>query len=232
MLGTPWDYQDRAAEFLTRLNELDGRGIIVCNAPQVVRWNIDKRYLQQLAEADAAIIPTLWHDNPDREVVLGAMEHFACERVVVKRQIGAGALGQHSFTHVVPPDADWCMGRAAMIQPFLPAIVEEGEYSFIFIDSAFSHGVRKRPATGDYRIQSLFGGREEVFMPTPTDLAQAQNVLASLPATDLLYARIDMVRLDDGRLAVMEAELVEPYLYPEQGPELGDRIARAILRRL
>ena len=49
---------------------------------------------------------------------------------------------------------------------------------------------------------------------------------------DLLYARIDMVRLPSGTLAVMEAELIEPYLYPEQADNLGELVARAVRARL
>ncbi len=41
-----------------------------------------------------------------------------------------------------------------------------------------------------------------------------------------------MIRLPDGSLAVMEAEAIEPYLYPEQSRDLGDRLARAVVRRL
>ncbi|MFN5820676.1 MAG: hypothetical protein ACK44Y_09640 [Novosphingobium sp.] len=41
-----------------------------------------------------------------------------------------------------------------------------------------------------------------------------------------------MVRLQDGRLAVSEAELIEPYLYPEQGPNLGPLLAAGMARRL
>ena len=53
-------------------------------------------------------------------------------------------------------------------------------------------------------------------------------VLTACPFASPLYARIDMVRLPAGELAVMEAELIEPYLYPEQGPELGERLAAAV----
>jgi hypothetical protein len=119
-----------------------------------------------------------------------------------------------------------------MIQPFLPAIVEEGEISLIFIDGTFSHALRKRAAEGDYRIQSLFGGREEDFTPSAAELAQAAAALAACPFPAPLYARIDMVRLPSGELAMMEAELIEPYLYPDQGPDLGERLADGVARRL
>ncbi len=232
LLGTAWDYQDRAAEFVARLDALTARGIRVCNPPDVVRWNIDKSYLAELAGRSAATVPTLWHDDVGRAEVEAAMAHFGADRVVVKRRVGAGGEGQHSFTRGTLPEAGWRMGRAAMIQPFLPAILEEGEFTFVFVDGHFSHGVNKRAATGEYRIQSIFGGHEAGYDPAPADLATAEAVMAALPFADLLYARIDMVRLPGGELAVMEAELIEPYLYPEQGPDLGDRLADALARWL
>ena len=232
LIGTPWDYQDFPVEFLARVGALEAHGMSVANSPEVVRWNMDKRYLRDLAASGAPTVPTLWHDNPGRDDVLAAIAYFGAESVVVKRQVGAGALGQHRFICADLPPEGWRMGHAAMIQPFLPAIVEEGEVSLIFVGGAYSHGVRKRAADGDYRIQSLFGGREEDWSPTPPELAQAQAVLAALPFPAPLYARIDMVRLPSGELAVMEAEMIEPYLYPEQGPDLGDRLANAVAKRL
>lgn len=228
LIGTPWDYQDHPAEFLAKLEALEARGVPVANPPEVVRWNCDKRYLKDLAGRGAPTVPTLWQVDPGRAEVLAAMAHFGVESVVVKRQIGAGALGQHRFSHADPPAEDWRMGHAAMIQPFLPSIVEEGEFSLIFVAGTFSHALRKRAANGDYRIQSLFGGREEARSPSSAELAQAEAVLAALPFPAPLYARVDMVRLPGGDLAVMEAELIEPYLYPDHAPELGERLAEAV----
>ena len=232
LIGTPWDYFDHPAEFLEALGALEARGIPVLNPLEVVRWNIEKTYLHDLADRGAPTIPTLWLEETGRAEVLAAMDHFDTESVVVKRQIGGGALGQHRFSRDNPPPEGWGMGHAAMLQPFLPAIIEEGEFSLVFVDGDLSHGVRKRAADGDYRIQSLFGGREEDWSPTPPELAQAEAVLAALPFPAPLYARIDMVRLPSGELAVMEAELIEPYLYPEQGPSLGDLMAAAVRGRL
>ena len=232
LLGTAWDYQDHPVEFLKRLDALAARGIRVCNPPALVRWNADKGYLRDLAERGIDTIPTVWHQDAGREDVLAAFDQFETDRVVVKRRIGAGALGQHSFARDALPTADWRMGHACLIQPFLSSVVEEGEYTFVFIDGAFSHGVLKQAAKGDYRIQSLYGGRESVYVPSDDDLASARAVIAALPFRDPLYARIDMARLSSGDLAVMEAELIEPYLYPEQGAELGEKLAKAVLARL
>lgn len=232
-LGTPWDYTEAKDEFLERLEALEAAGVVVANPVEVIRWNSDKLYLKELAARGAVSIPTLWPDSAGPADVLAAFDHFGCDRLVVKRRVGAGAIGQDSFSRDAPPPADWRMDQAAMIQPFLPAIQSEGEHSFIFVDGQFSHGLIKQASEGEYRIQSLYGGIEIAVEPAAADRAAAESVMAMLPfAQPPLYARIDMVRLDDGRLAVIEAETIEPYLYPLQGPEFGTRMAAAMLRRL
>lgn len=233
ILGTPWDYTEAKDEFLARLGELEAAGVVVCNPLAVVRWNSDKLYLRELERRGAVTIPTLWPERVGPEDVLAAFDHFASNRVVVKRRVGAGAIGQDSFTRDNPPPADWSLEQPAMIQPFLPAIQREGELSFIFVDGALSHTLLKQATGGDYRIQSLYGGTETPLDPSPDDRAAAEAIMALLPFDQSpLYARIDMVRLDDGRLAVIEAELIEPYLYPEQGPNLGAMLAQGMARRL
>jgi glutathione synthase/RimK-type ligase-like ATP-grasp enzyme len=232
ILGTPWDYTEAKDEFLARLGELEQAGVTVCNPLAVVRWNSDKLYLKELGERGAVTIPTVWPERAGPADVLAAFEHFQTDRVVVKRRVGAGAIGQDSFTRDNPPPADWLLDQAAMIQPFLPAIQTEGEQSFIFIDGTLSHALLKQATGGDYRIQTLYGGFETPLDPAPADRAAAEAVFALLPFDQPpLYARIDMVRLEDGRLAVIEAELIEPYLYPEQGPNLGSMLADGIMRR-
>ncbi len=233
ILGTPWDYTEAKDEFLAKLAALEQAGVTVCNPVAVVRWNSDKLYLRELGELGAATIPTLWPDRAGPADVLAAFDHFQTDRVVVKRRVGAGAVGQDSFSRDNPPPADWAMDQPAMIQPFLPAIQAEGELSFIFVDGALSHALLKRATGGDYRIQSLYGGTETPLDPAPADRAAAEAIMALLPFDQPpLYARIDMVRLADGQLAVIEAELIEPYLYPEQGPNLGPLLAEGMRRRL
>lgn len=120
ILGTPWDYTEAKDEFLARLGELEAAGVTVCNPLAVVRWNSDKLYLKELDERGAVTIPTLWPDRAGPGDVLAAFDHFRTDRVVVKRRVGAGAIGQDSFTRDNPPPADWSLDQAAMIQPFLP----------------------------------------------------------------------------------------------------------------
>ena len=230
ILGTPWNYTEAKDEFVARLEALEAAGVAVANPSGVVRWNADKLYLRELELRGAASISTLWPDAPDERDVIAAFDHFGAERVVVKRRVGAGAIGQESFSRGDLRLTGWAMDQPAMIQPFLPAIQREGELSFIFVSGQFSHALIKRASAGDYRIQSLYGGTEVALDPDPADRAAAQGIMAMLPfAKPPLYARIDMVRLDGGALAVIEAELIEPYLYPEQGPGFGAMLAEGVL---
>lgn len=233
ILGTPWDYTEAKEEFIARLEALEAADVVVANPSTVVRWNADKLYLRELEARGAVSIPTLWPEAPDARDVIAAFDQFGTNRVVVKRRVGAGAIGQNSFTRGDPRLSGWSMDQPAMVQPFLPAIQREGELSFIFVNGQFSHALIKRASAGDYRIQSLYGGTEVPLDPCPADRAAAARIMAMLPFEQSpLYARIDMVRLDGGALAVIEAELIEPYLYPQQGPGFGAMLAEGMLARL
>lgn len=227
IIGTTWDYWDRLDEFLAALERIEGQTRLF-NSSALVRWNSRKTYLRELEARGAKLIPTLWLDDCSPAAAEAAFEALGADDVVFKRQVGAGARDQHRLKRGEPIPA---MAHAMMAQPFLPMIQTEGELSFIFIDGAFCHALIKRAQPGDYRIQSTYGGREEKVTPSTDDLAAAQAIIGTLdePA---LYGRVDMLRGADGGLLLMELEIIEPYLYPVEGPELGERLAAAIARRL
>ena len=232
VVGTTWDYWDRAERYLERLERFAAQRPVM-NPPHVIRWNLSKTYLRDLEAAGALGVPTIWADRAGESVIEDAFEAFGCEEIVVKPVVGAGAWRQARIRRgEALPEADDLPPAEAMIQPFLPAVAEEGEYSFLFFGGVFSHALVKRPKAGDYRVQSLYGGREAVHEPSPGELDLARAVLeAAGRATGedaFLYARVDMARGLDGRLALMELELIEPYYYPKQGPETGARFAAAL----
>ena len=231
MIGTTWDYWDRQAQFLAKLDEIAAKTHLF-NPPELVRWNSHKSYLRDMAARGARLIPTLWLDEATPEAVAAAFDTLRSDDIVLKRQVGAGADGQHRLKRgePVPP-----LPHPMMAQPFLSAILEEGEFSFIFINGAFSHALVKRAAKGDYRIQSTYGGTDHAITPPAKDLSTAQSMLAALGTPDglpPLYARVDMLRAEDGGLLLMEVEVIEPFLYPLEGPGLGKQIAEALQQRL
>lgn len=227
LIGTTWDYWDRLDEFLAALERI-GAQTRLFNPADLVRWNSRKTYLRDLEKKGARLIPTLWLDTCGEAEARAAFDQLGADTVVFKRQVGAGAKDQHKLTRGEPiPE----MKHAMMAQPFLPMIQSEGELSFIFIDGEFCHALVKRAQPGDYRIQSTYGGREEILHPSAEDLAAAQSMLSALDEAPL-YGRVDMLRGEDGALLLMELEVIEPYLYPKEGPELGERLAAAVEKRL
>jgi len=227
IIGTTWDYWDHHDTFIDTLKQIESQTLLL-NRADLIEWNSHKGYLRTLATKGARLIPTLWIDQVDADSFAEAFAALGSDDLVFKRQIGAGADGQY---RLAPNDPLPDMPHPMMVQPFLSTIQDEGEYSFIFIDGRFCHALLKTAKAGDYRIQSSYGGTETAVTPSDTDLADAAAILATLDETPL-YARVDMLRGTDGGLLLMELELIEPYLYPLEGPELGPMMARAVASRL
>ena len=231
LIGTTWDYQDDRDVFLKRLSWIEAQ-MPLFNDTATINWNINKTYLETLSRVGAATIPTIWLDVYNQSDIDAAFNDLGCEKIVVKRQVGAGAEGQYALSKGAPLPAKAEPNRAVMVQPFLTSVQNEGEYSFVFVDGDFSHALIKKAAQGDYRVQSCYGGVEKAITPSAADLKAAQSIIEALPFATPLYARIDMVRGAQGELLLMEAEMIEPYLYPLQGPKFGQLMAEALVKRL
>ena len=235
IIGTTWDYWLRPDEFQTTLDLITDQTLLL-NSADMVRWNRHKSYLRDLEAVGLGIIPTRWIDVVDKTSIDAAVLDLKTDTLVAKRQVGAGADGQFKLRQGDPLPADLQIAsHPMMLQPFIPSIIEEGEYSFIYIDGVYSHCLLKRATGGDYRVQSLYGGVEEAITPAQRDIKAADHVLSAICTkcgSMPLYARIDMIRDDRGTLLLMECELIEPFLYPLQGPNLGNMLAVALRKRL
>lgn len=231
VIGTTWDYAARPDAFLDALDRIES-AVPLFNPTRVVRWNLDKRYLADLERRGVPIVPTLFVERADDATIAAGFDRLETDELVVKPLVGASAWRQVRVrAGAALPHSDERPPGRALLQPFLPDVATEGEYSFVFFGRELSHVVRKVPKEGDYRVQSMYGAREQVHHPDDSERALALHVLAAVPEP-ILYARVDMVRGLDGHLAVMELELIEPYLYPEQGPALGALFAAELERRL
>ena len=144
VLRSAWDYPDRLADFLPWLDRVDAVSELV-NPPAMVRWNLDKRYLAELAEAAVPITPTVF-------VAPGETAVFPAGELVVKPAVGAGsrdassyAADQHELAaaHVARLQAG---GQTVLVQPLLRSVAAEGEWPLVFFDGRFSHAASKRVA--------------------------------------------------------------------------------------
>lgn len=117
--------------------------------------------------------------------------------------------------------------QPSMVQPFLNSIQITGEYSLFYFGGRYSHTILKQPKTGDFRVQEEHGGIIRATTPSEPMVHIATQALNAVGET-LLYARVDIMLLDDGSPAVSELELIEPSLYFSYDSESPQRFATAL----
>ena len=232
-----WNYPQATDVFLGRIAEVEASGASLLNDGDVIRANMDKGYLAELARRGAPVPPTLAVEACSPEVILASFDTLNADEIIIKPRIGAGAWRQARLKRGEPmPSADVLPPAAALIQPFLPAVTEEGELSLLYFGGRFSHALIKRPKAGDYRTQGQHGAVETGIDAPEGALEAAEAVLAKADGTPLTYARVDLVRGADGNWLLMELELIEPWLYlalDRQDGKHGARLfAQAVLERL
>lgn len=231
ILRASWDYHTRLKEFTTWLNRLKEEGVNFWNPIDIIEWNLDKHYLEELEIKGIPIIPTVFIDQGqpyDLEKCVGQLD---TDTVIVKPTVGASAYGVGKFkvNDSIPIKQyveQMLYHSDVMVQKFMPQILTQGEYSFVFFDKEYSHSSLKKPAKTDYRTQPHFGGSEGPVFPSDDLIVQAKKVVDSVESP-LLYARVDGVD-DCDVLRLMELELAEPYLFFEQDPQAIDRFIAAM----
>lgn len=230
-----WGYPRDCRRWFALLDRLEAENVRVSNPVSILRWNSDKAYLAELDAAGIPSVPTIWCPLLDRVALEDARKSFNVETVIVKPPISGGADGTFRLNRgdSVP---DSVAGQRMMIQPYLPNIAEEGEYSLFYFAGAFSHSILKRPAKGDFRVQEQYGGREEAIIAPDGALMLAQQALAATAKINksgpLAYARVDILRDGNGVFRLMELELIEPSLFLRFAPDAGAAFAQALVSRL
>jgi glutathione synthase/RimK-type ligase-like ATP-grasp enzyme len=220
-----WGYHLDPPRWHGLLDRLEQEAVPTLNPVALLRWNSDKTYLAELGAKGIATIPTRLVKSLDETTLADARAEFGDE-LVIKPPVSASADGTHRLSagDPIPPES---LGRTMMVQPFLRSVSDEGEYSVMLFGGRFSHSIVKRPKSGDYRVQPHLGGTERACEPPQGAIELAHAALAAAPA-DAAYARVDMVRDNDGRLAIIELELIEPALWLQHAPDGGASFASAV----
>jgi hypothetical protein len=236
VIRSPWDYQQSCSQFLDVLVRIDASRANLQNPLKVVRWNVEKTYLRDLQDSGVTIVPTAWLLSPRVTDLTNLFQELKADQVVVKPFIGAGAtdtfwLNEDSSPELLQSIETLYKGRLALAQPFIESVLSYGEISLTFFGGEYSHTVLKTPKTGDFRVQEEHGG---IIQPIDPDLDVVSFARRSLAAvqSDLLYARVDLVFLENQQPAIMELELIEPSLYLSYDEESPKRFADAIEARL
>jgi hypothetical protein len=207
-------------------------------AAALVAWNLDKRYLLELASAGVPVIPTRIACSSDE--LSDRLEMVG--EVVVKPVVSAGGLDTGRFAADDPSAFQLgqrilARGTPVMVQPAVSSVAVEGEIGAVLFSGRLSHSFRKGP------MLALGGGGLDGYeLLEPVSLTPERDHLVGLAidtvrqmaVRDLgmsgppLYARVDLVRMDHGGDVVLEVELNEPSFFLPTDAEAADRFAAAV----
>ena len=246
LLRTTWDYFDHQPAFVAWARRVAER-VPLFNPADVVRWNTEKTYLRHLADHGVPTIPTVWLDGSDLAaaanqdgVLEGILNAHGWERAFFKPVVGATAVHTLRFHRDEAPRArDFLSplaqaGRAMQLQPYLDTVERQGEVSVVVLDGQATHGVRKVPVPGDYRVQDDHGASDEPWQPPEAVVADSLHAVAVAEAVvgPLLFARADWILDGTGQHLMCELELVEPSLFFRHAPHAANVLAEGFLGRL
>lgn len=216
VLKSPWDYFDKIHEFYGWLEKMEKIPVPLLNPTPIVRWNCDKHYLADIEAGGLPVTPTRFLEKGETTHLNHFFDDFKSEKIVIKPCISGGS--KHTFA-IAREQVDattsrlqpWLEHESFMVQPFLPQIQEEGEWSFIFFNGRFSHSLLKKARPGDFRVQHYLGGTIHAG-PAPEHLLHEATAYLEAFAQGCLYARVDGLEVA-GHFLLMELELIEPFLF-------------------
>ncbi|MGH2784422.1 MAG: ATP-grasp domain-containing protein [Actinomycetota bacterium] len=229
VLRYAFDYIGKRDEFC----DWAGRLPNVHNPARLIRWNSHKAYLRELEDAGIATVPTEWLDAGATGNLSDILDACGWTDVVVKPAIDNGARGtlRVNADDLAPGQAHLeglLARRDVMIQPYVAATEGPGEHKLIYLDGTFSHAIREHPRLGGV---AFVMDRITRIDPEPDEIALAEQVLALIAESPLLYARVDVV-MDEGIARLMELEVIEPVLFFSKAPGSAERMADAIAARI
>ena len=230
VIRSPWDWHVDPARFAAKLRSIEQRARVENRG--AAAW-LDKRYLSRLGESGVRVVPT--------EVVASRAELAQKvakynEPLVLKPATAAG--GAHTVRFAPGEDAratlDAILARedVGLLQPFVPEVERDGEWSLLFFGGAFSHALVKRPKRGEFRVQEEFGGSVEPI-DAPREMIDAAGRALEVAGGGFLYARVDGIVVPRfGGFCVTELEVVEPEIFLRVHPAAPERFADAVMKRL
>jgi len=230
LLRSCWDYHLRPDDFTKWMQHIEHSGVRLWNPYVVVRWNLHKRYLRQLAARGTHIPQTVWVSRGHRQPLSEILRASGWREAIVKPAISASATDTW-LTDGVADDARFAELASRgdlLVQEVIPEVATQGEWSLVYIDGKFSHAAIKRPQPGDFRVQLELGGSAEPARPSKEILAAGTAIVAAIPA-GWVYARIDAVVTPRG-FVLMEVECIEPHLFFSYNPDSRRRLATALAR--
>ncbi|WP_099332582.1 glutathione synthetase [Actinomyces minihominis] len=219
------------------------------NSADVLTWNSDKHYLQELASRGLPTIQTTWiqaSKNYEKRQVHARFPAFG--DFVVKPTVSSGVrdIGRYSTLDLSQRQAAigqamglLAEGRDVMVQRYREEIDVHGEMSLVFFNGLLSHAVQKKALLHPSEVtdRSIREAVTEAHIPTEQELMWGEQIRAVIHDyvrsrigrdEQFLYNRVDVVPDGEGSFLVMEIALVDADLYVDATPEAMGNFADAI----
>jgi len=232
---TTWDYFERFNEFTNWLEKASKKTNFI-NSEQIIRWNIDKHYLQDLANKGINIPKTTFIKKGERKTLSELQKEAGFSKSVLKPTFSGAArhtylLDEYNIAKHENIFAELIAVEDMMLQEFQNNIVSQGEISMMVMGGKYTHSVIKTAKEGDFRVQDDFGGTVKEHNPTTEEIQFAEKAFAACPEPPL-YGRADIFYDNDNQLAIGELELIEPELWFRFNPKAADDLAEVIVRKI
>lgn len=235
VVRSTWDYFLKIAAFRAWLDRIEQSGVPVFNPVSLIRWNMDKFYLRELAQVGVPVLPAAWLKPGEHHNLRALIAQQGWDEVVVKPTVSAGGyrtqrVSKESAEEYQSLLDEILTDNGAMIQQYAPVVVEAGEWSLMFFDGEYSHSVLKHPQAGDFRVQPRYGGSHEAAQASADVIAEAADLIQKINRP-MLYARVDGVVIQ-GKFYLMELEAFEPFLFLSTSRDAPVNFASALVRWL
>lgn len=228
LFRTTWDYFDRFDEFKAWLEAIKTKTTLI-NPYELVQWNMDKHYLQELSEKGILIPETIFAETGSLQTLSDLCHASGWEEFVLKPAV-SGA-GRHTYKFDMEgvekheeTFRSLIKEEAMLLQKFQPKVVSEGEIALMLFGGKFSHAVLKKAKSGDFRVQDDFGGSVHPYTADKEEIEFAEKAVATCPSLPV-YARVDLIRNTGNELCVSEVELIEPELWMRMNEEAAPLFA-------
>lgn len=228
---TTWDYFDRYPEFSEWLDQVSKKTTLL-NSERLIRWNIDKHYMQDLQRKGVHICETYFVEKGESSSLSKLVAQYKLHHFVLKPCISGGSR----HTYKIHPEniqdyeavfKQLISEEAMMLQPFQQNIVDRGEISIMVMNGKYTHAILKVAKEGDFRVQDDFGGSVYDYTPSQEEIDYAENAVKSCIEMPI-YARVDVFLDNQNKLALAELELIEPELWFRNHPEAAVALAQGI----
>ncbi len=230
---TTWDYFHRFNEFKSWLEQVKNQTQLI-NTYEVIRWNMDKKYLMELEEKGVTIPPTRIVKKEENKSLQILQSELGWDEFVLKPTVSGAGRHTYRICKSSLGEYEGLFGELLekedmMVQEFQRSITHKGEVSLLFFGTNYSHSILKKAKKGDFRVQDDFGGTVHPYTASKEEVTFAKSALEA-SGKNTAYARVDIIWDNDNNLALSELELIEPELWLRNYPQGGKFFADAILR--